>query len=96
MCDSLRIGTVDRGREIRLTVDGRQIPAFEGESVHAALAAAGIRRLGLSRRTGRARGTFCGMGICYECRVTIDGIPDRRACMTPVRDGMTVDTGRQP
>lgn len=39
---------------------------------------------------GEPRAPVCGMGICFECRVTIDGIPGRRACLEPVRDGMTV------
>lgn len=41
---------------------------------------------------GMARGPVCGMGICFECRVTVDGDPHRRACLEPVRDGMEVQT----
>jgi predicted molibdopterin-dependent oxidoreductase YjgC len=42
---------------------------------------------------GEARAPLCGMGICYECRVTVDGWPQVRSCMTVCRDGMTVETG---
>ena len=59
----------------------------------AALTAAGIK--GLRRtRSGEARGVFCGMGVCYECLVTVDGRPGQRACMTRVRDGMSVAAHR--
>lgn len=95
---NLRIAAMKRGREISLLVDGRPCPAYEGETVHAVLTAAGIRALRISRKTGEPRGIFCGMGICYECRVTIDGIADQRACMTQAKDGMQVETlkGKQP
>ncbi len=58
-------------------------------TVHAALTAAGIAPL---RRTlsGGNRGVFCGMGLCYECLVTVNRIPDQRACMTVVHDGMEI------
>ena len=82
----LRIASVLRGKKISLKVDGKQVVAYEGETVHAALTAAGIRRLNGSR------GIFCGMGICYECLVTIDHVPDQRACMTFVEDQMEIIT----
>ena len=107
MCDDLRIASVSRGRKLELMVDGKAIPAYKGETVLAALTAAGIRRLRSARQNPGAptqdpdtqspdtknRGALCGMGICYECRVTINGVPDQRACMTPVADGMVIGTG---
>ena len=95
MCDDLRIASVKRGTKMELTVDGRAVPAFEGETVLAALQAAGIKKLRHSRQSVEARGALCGMGICYECRVTINGVPDQRACMTPVQDGMVIATGEE-
>ncbi|OGR13377.1 MAG: hypothetical protein A2277_11500 [Desulfobacterales bacterium RIFOXYA12_FULL_46_15] len=98
MKTDLRIALVKRGRKITLMVDGRPCPAYEGETVHAVLAAAGIRTLRTTRKTGEPRGIFCGMGICYDCLVTINDIPDQRACMTLAQDGMQVETRerRQP
>ena len=97
MCDELRIASVRRGKELELIVDGRPILAHEGETVLAALIAAGIRRLRHSRQNhgsrSQHRGALCGMGICYECRVTINGVPDQRACMTLVEPGMNIATG---
>ena len=95
MCDDLRIASVKRGTKMELTVDGRAVPAFEGETVLAALQAAGIKKLRHSRKASEARGALCGMGICYECRVTINGVPDQRACMTPVQEGMVIATGEE-
>ena len=43
--------------------------------------------------SGEPRGPLCGMGICFECSVTVDGVPHRRACLEPVRAGMVVQTG---
>src|SRR5262249_21284850 len=45
---------------------------------------------------GGARGVLCAMGVCFECRVTIDGVAQRRACMETVRDGMAIETGSSP
>jgi predicted molibdopterin-dependent oxidoreductase YjgC len=85
---------VERGRLLRLLVDGRELTAHEGESVAAALIAAGQRTTRLTARTGEPRGYFCGTGICQDCLVTVDGRPNARACMTPVRDGLRVQTQR--
>ena len=61
--------------------DCQPVPAFEGETIAAALAAGGIRAL---RHTpdGQRRGLYCGMGACQECLVTVDGRASQRACMT--------------
>jgi predicted molibdopterin-dependent oxidoreductase YjgC len=83
---------VRRGAAVRLSVDGRGIPAFAGESVAAALLAAGIRALRETGREKAPRGLYCGMGVCFECLVQIDGRPNLRACMTSVADGMHVVT----
>ncbi|WP_300460215.1 (2Fe-2S)-binding protein [Desulfobacula sp.] len=88
----LRIASVQRGQRITLMINGSPVKAYEGETVHAALTAAGIRNFRVSK-AGSPRGIFCGMGICYECLVTINNIPDQRACMTMVKDRMEIITG---
>ena len=93
---SLRLrtpGIVPQGAPIEIEIEGRLIPAIEGESVAAALTAAGVAVLRRARN-GEARGVFCGMGVCFECLVTVDGRPGQRACMTGARDGMRVATHR--
>ncbi len=68
---------------------GKRIEARKGETVAAALTAAGIVALRRTRNGGE-RGVFCGMGVCQDCLVEIDGMPNRRACMTKVESGMQV------
>ena len=76
---------------IPLTIDGRPVRVAEGTSV--AVAVMLSRGPGFRRSvTGRLRGPLCGMGICYECRLTIDGRPQRTSCQTPCRAGMEVVT----
>jgi predicted molibdopterin-dependent oxidoreductase YjgC len=85
-------GGIRRGDRVRLWLDGREIEAFGGETLATAILAAGTRTL---RRTGREhapRGLFCGMGVCFDCVVTVDGRPNLRACVTPVAEGMRVET----
>ena len=76
---------------IKLTVNNREITVREGTTVAAALLESGCE---LFRRsvTGEPRGPLCGMGVCFECRVTIDGIMHQRSCNVLVRDGMEVVT----
>ena len=74
---------------VRFTIDGQPAEAGAGESLLAALWNAG--RLAVrSSVGGEARGPLCGMGACFECRVTIDGEPHRRACLERVREGADV------
>ena len=73
---------------VTVTFGGRAVPASEGQSVAAALTAAGVRSWRTTRRGGQPRGLFCGIGICFDCLLTIDGRPGQRACLVPVRDGM--------
>jgi hypothetical protein len=70
----------------------RDIPVRPGQTVAAALAAAGVRELRQTRRglDGEGRGIFCGMGVCQDCLVTVDGAPNSRACMTKAAPGMVV------
>lgn len=86
-------GGVRRGTPIELMVDGRPVAAFEGESIAAALWAAGLRTLRHSPRAGGPRGAFCMMGVCQECVVRIDGRVVQ-ACMEPARPGMEVQLDR--
>lgn len=86
----LRIPSINRGPRVTIHVNGRKTEAFQGETVHAALLAAGYRTLGTTRKHHEPRGMFCGMGICYECRVTVNGVPGQRSCMCLVEPGMEI------
>ena len=86
-----RSGSQNRVKEepFAIEVDGRAITVHPGQTVAAVLLAAGLR---VWRRTpsGAPRGIFCGMGVCFDCLVMVDGLADQRACVTPVRPGMQV------
>jgi predicted molibdopterin-dependent oxidoreductase YjgC len=76
--------------EIRFRFDGVEILARHGESVAAALLAAGIGTLRETPVSGAPRAPYCMMGVCFDCLVEIDGAGNRQACLTPARDGMVV------
>ncbi|MDN7183484.1 FAD-dependent oxidoreductase [Caballeronia sp. SEWSISQ10-4 2] len=76
-------------RTVSFDYDGERVSALEGETIAAALAAAG-RDIYRHTRAGNRRGLYCGMGSCFECLVSVDGRQGQRACMTKVADGMSV------
>lgn len=81
-----------RGASLAFSFDGRRVDGFEGETVGAALHAEGERVLMRSIKYHRPRGLFCNAGKCASCLVRVDGVPNVRACVTPARDGMVVET----
>ncbi len=83
------------GKAILIEVDGQTITAYEGETVAASLLTAGITTFRISRKTQQPRGLYCGMGICYECLMTINGVHAQRACITLVSAGMKVETCKE-
>jgi len=76
---------------VTLSVNGRSVAVPVGAMVSAAVALAGVEMFRRSV-TGEPRAPLCGMGICFECRVTIDGRPHQRSCQTPCAPGMEVLT----
>ena len=77
-------------RKVTLYLKGELIEAFEGEPVATALMAAGYRVLRYTNKHHEPRGVFCALGRCTDCMMTVDGQPNVRTCITPVRDGMMV------
>ncbi|HEY6991812.1 MAG TPA: (2Fe-2S)-binding protein [Bryobacteraceae bacterium] len=77
--------------KVTIEVNGSELPATAGMSVAAALFQAGVFRFRVSA-SGQPRAALCGMGICFECRVTIDGQANCRSCQIVVRDGMVIRT----
>jgi predicted molibdopterin-dependent oxidoreductase YjgC len=92
---SALLPAIQRGKPVKLMVDGKTIDAYSGETVATALLAADIHIFRLSQKNKQPRGIYCGMGACYECLVTINGIHAQRACITPVADGMQVETCKE-
>ncbi len=89
--DDLRIGSIQRKDKITLFVNSKEIPAYKGETLLAALIAAGYKSLKQSPLRREPRGALCGMGVCFECIVTVNGEPNIRSCMTEVEDNMKVE-----
>ncbi len=76
---------------MKVTVNGKPVEVPNGTMVSAAVALAGVTAFRRSV-TGEPRAPLCGMGICFECRVTVDGRPHVRSCQTPCREGLEVRT----
>jgi sarcosine oxidase subunit alpha len=81
---------IDRDRLVSFTFDGRQVQAYEGDTIGSALYAAGQRTFSRSFKYHRRRGLMCVAGQCPNCICAVDGAPGARACTEPVRDGITV------
>jgi predicted molibdopterin-dependent oxidoreductase YjgC len=80
-----------RGKKITFTYNGQEIEAYEGDSIAAALHAAGIKVLKRSIRYNRPRGLFCAIGNCSSCLMKVNGFPNVKTCITMVEDGMVVE-----
>ena len=84
----------DAGTAVRITVDGREVQARVGDSVAAAMLAAGLDACRTTPVSGAPRAPYCMMGACFDCLVTIDGVGSRQGCMVAVREGMAIATQR--
>ncbi len=80
------------GKSISLTIDGKGAQARDGDTVAAALLAAGIDHCRTTPVSGAPRAPYCMMGVCFDCLVTIDGVGNRQGCLVRVRPGMRVET----
>ncbi len=86
------LGDTEKRGKVTIRVDGVEIEACEGEPIAAALVAAGIKVFRTTRKRDEPRRVFCAVGRCTDCIMTVDGQPNVRTCITPVRDGMEILT----
>jgi predicted molibdopterin-dependent oxidoreductase YjgC len=86
------LGPLPDAGEVTLDVDGKPVTAREGETIAAALTAAGWVGFRRTEKRHEPRGVFCAIGKCTDCVMTVDGVPNVRTCVTTVRDGMQVVT----
>ncbi|MDR2259015.1 MAG: (2Fe-2S)-binding protein [Treponema sp.] len=77
---------------IFITVDGEKMAARKGDTIASALLARGRRVFRYTEKYHETRGLFCGIGQCTDCVMEVDGVPNVRTCVTPVREGMVVVT----
>ncbi len=78
------------GKVVKITIDGEAVDARAGESVAAAVLAHASGATRTTPVTGAPRAPYCMMGVCFECLMEIDGVPNRQGCMVRVEEGMTV------
>ncbi|MGE7944682.1 (2Fe-2S)-binding protein [Lysinibacillus xylanilyticus] len=88
------LGVLPSKEKVSFTFDDKEYEGYKGESLAAALLANGIRTLRVHEETGHPRGIYCNIGHCFECRVNVNGLEGERACITPVSDGMVVNSGK--
>jgi sarcosine oxidase subunit alpha len=86
----LRIGSDAPEKRVRISINKKEYTAVRGETVLAALVASGYTSFRKSRKIGERRGPLCGMGVCYECQVSVNGVSNQRACMAEVEDRMEI------
>jgi D-hydroxyproline dehydrogenase subunit gamma len=82
---------VARQKAFKIQVDGRQVTAYPGETIATVLLAEGYKVFRHSALSGEPRGPFCGMGLCFDCLVTVNGEPNVRACITYAQLGDKVE-----
>ncbi|MCM8822404.1 MAG: (2Fe-2S)-binding protein [Candidatus Omnitrophica bacterium] len=86
------LGKLPEKKRVSIYFNGRKLIAYEGEMIAAALYANGIRALRKTEKFKQTRGIFCAIGRCTDCVMTVGGIPNIRTCVTPVRNGMKVES----
>ncbi len=84
------LGLPKEKKKISIEVDGKKMDAYEGEPIAAVLWAAGIRDFRYTRKRKEPRGYFCGIGLCTDCKMIVNGVPNVRTCVTLVQDGMKI------
>lgn len=86
------LGKQQKGNIISFYYDGKEIKGYEGEPIAAALKAAGVMVHRYTKKRHEPRGIFCAIGRCTDCVMVVDGKPNVRTCVTPLREGMHVQT----
>ncbi|MBO5260672.1 MAG: (2Fe-2S)-binding protein [Coprococcus sp.] len=86
------LGVIDKGKKVTFTFDGTLMTGCEGEPIAMALKANGVMIHRYTKKKHMPRGVFCAIGRCTDCVMVVDGKPNVRTCVTPLREGMVVQT----
>jgi predicted molibdopterin-dependent oxidoreductase YjgC len=86
------LGETKKGEKVFFTFDGKRLEGYEGEPVAIALKDNGVMIHRYTRKRHEPRGLFCAIGRCTDCVMVVDGKPNTRTCITPLREGMRVQT----
>jgi predicted molibdopterin-dependent oxidoreductase YjgC len=88
------LGKLKKRKKVKIIVDGEEMEAYEEEMIASALLAYGKKVFRYTKRYMEPRGVFCAIGRCTDCVMTVNGIPNIRTCVTPVEEGMKIETQR--
>lgn len=86
------LGAPEKGKKVTFTYNGQPVEGYEGEPIAAALKAAGLMVHRYTKKEHKPRGIFCAIGRCTDCVMVVDGKPNIRTCVTPLKEGMKVQT----
>ena len=86
------LGEPQKGEKVTFLFDGREVEGYEGEPIAAALKAAGVMVHRYTKKEHKPRGIFCAIGRCTDCVMVVNGKPNIRTCVTPLEEGMKVQT----
>lgn len=86
------LGKYEKGKKIKFYFDGKEMEGYEDEPIASALMAAGVLTHRHTRKKGTSRGVFCAIGRCTDCVMVVDGEINVRTCITPLKEGMKVQT----
>jgi len=86
------LGPVEGVEMVTVTIDGKKYEAVKGEVIAAVLMANGIMVHRHTTKRHEPRGIYCGIGQCTDCVMTVNGKPNVRTCITPVEEGMVIET----
>ncbi len=86
------LGEQQEGKLVKFTYDGKEFEGYEGEPISSALKASGVMIHRYTKKEHKPRGIFCAIGRCTDCVMIVDGKPNIRTCVTPLKEGMQVKT----
>ena len=86
------LGVQKKGTPVTFTFDGKEVQGYEGEPIAVALKAAGLMVHRYTKKEHKPRGIFCAIGRCTDCVMVVDGVPNVRTCVTPLKAGMKIST----
>ncbi|MGN0152914.1 MAG: (2Fe-2S)-binding protein [Lachnospiraceae bacterium] len=85
-------GEIPEGHEVTFTFDGKTLTGIEGEPIAMALKNAGVMVHRYTAKRHEPRGIYCAIGRCTDCVMIVDGKPNIRTCITPLKEGMEIQT----
>ena len=86
------LGETPERKLVKFTYDGKTLEGYEGEPIASALRVAGVMAHRYTAKKHEPRGVFCAIGRCTDCVMVVDGKPNVRTCVTPLKEGMKVQT----